>query len=75
MKSCVALLVLLFSLSTAAPQADSGEVNEIGSVPVEPGEPSTPDLWNELQKLGSLVAEQRERLRHMEEEANGWLSC
>ena len=64
MKSCVALVVLLFSLSATA-QADSGEVNEIGSPPVEP---STPDLWNELQRLG-------ERLRRMEEEANGWSSC
>merc|ERR1712142_347408 len=65
MKSCGALLVLLFSLSVSG-----APVDERQSEPVEPGVPSTPDLWNELVKLGSLVAEQKERLRHMEDEAN-----
>ena len=60
MKSCGAFLVLLFSLSAAL--GDSRDVSETESIPVEP---STPDLWNEVKKLG-------ERLRRMEEEANGW---
>ena len=69
MKSCVALLVLLFCLSGAAgAPGENGPVNKRQS-DAEPGSLLQPDLWGELKELRDMVVVQQEKMKNMEEEA------